>query len=104
MAQIDRTMKVVHAILESRGMAWRNTTRAIAYFQDMKSAPLLADYCRANGIMDLPVVNAHATVCRHDLLFEIELDAVVSPAVVTPLPPSGYSGASAPENSCNCNR
>lgn len=77
-AQIDLTMKVVGAILESRGMAWQNTTRAIGYFQDMRDAPLLADYCHANGIQDLPVVNAHATVCRHDLLFEIELDAAVS--------------------------
>jgi enamine deaminase RidA (YjgF/YER057c/UK114 family) len=77
-AQIDLTMKVVGAILESRGMAWQNTTRAIGYFQDMRDAPLLADYCRANGIQDFPVVNAHAAVCRHDLLFEIELDAAVS--------------------------
>lgn len=77
-AQIDLTMKVVGAILESRGMTWRDTTRAIGYFQDMRDAPLLAEYCRANGLQDFPVVNAHATVCRDDLLFEIELDAAVS--------------------------
>ncbi len=76
-AQIALTMKVVGAILESRGMAWKDTTRAIGYFQNMQDAPLLADYCRANGILDLPVVNAHATVCRDDLLFEIELDAAI---------------------------
>lgn len=75
-AQIELTMKVVHAILESRGMTWKDTTRAIGYFQDMRDAPLLAAYCRAHGISDFPVVNAHATVCRDDLLFEIELDAV----------------------------
>ncbi len=77
-AQIELTMKVVAAILESRGMTWKDTTRAIGYFQDMKDAPLLAEYCRANGIKDFPVVNAHATVCRDDLLFEIELDAAVT--------------------------
>jgi len=80
-AQIDLTMKVVGAILESRGMAWQNTTRAIGYFQDMRDAPLLVDYCRVNGIADFPVVNAHATVCRSDLLFELELDAAVSGGV-----------------------
>jgi enamine deaminase RidA (YjgF/YER057c/UK114 family) len=76
-AQIDLTMKVVEAILESRGMSWSDVTRAIGYFQNMREAPLLADYCRKRGILKFPVVNAHATVCRHDLLFEIELDAAV---------------------------
>jgi len=77
-AQIDLTMRVVEAILASRGMSWSDTSRAIAYFQDIRDAPLLADYCRASGIIEFPVVNAHATVCRDDLLFEIELDAMVS--------------------------
>lgn len=77
-AQIALTMKVVDAILESRGMAWQDTTRAIGYFQDMKDAPLLAEYCQAHGIQDFPVINTHATVCRDDLLFEIELDAAVT--------------------------
>lgn len=77
-AQIELTMRVVHAILASRGMTWRHTTRAIAYFQDMTTAPLLDEYCRKHGIVNFPVVNAHATVCRDDLLFEIELDAAVT--------------------------
>ena len=75
-AQIDLTMRVVAAILKSRGMGWNSTVRAIAYFEQMDNLSLLGEYCLANGIIDLPVINAHATVCRHDLLFEIEVDAI----------------------------
>lgn len=75
-AQISLTMRVVQAILESRRMNWNSTVRAIAYFEHMDDAPLFTDYCRIHGIQNLPVINAHATVCRSDLLFEIELDAV----------------------------
>lgn len=75
-AQIDLTMRVVQAILESRGMGWDNAVRAVAYFQNIEDAPLLDAYCRSHGIRDLPIVSAHATVCRSDLLFEIEVDAL----------------------------
>lgn len=73
--QIALTMRVVKAILESRGMTWRDTVRAIAYFTHHGDIPLLSEYLREQGIAGLPVVNVHADVCRRDLLFEIELDA-----------------------------
>ena len=75
-AQINLTLKVVQAILESRGMTWRSVVRGIAYFENMTDVPLFADCCRYHGITDLPVIEAHATVCRSDLLFELEVDAV----------------------------
>jgi enamine deaminase RidA (YjgF/YER057c/UK114 family) len=74
--QIELTMKVVHEILKSRDMDWSNTARAIAYFKDDSEAHLLTEYCDKHGIPNLPVAISHADVCRHDLLFEIELDAV----------------------------
>jgi enamine deaminase RidA (YjgF/YER057c/UK114 family) len=74
--QIELTMQVVHEILKSRGMDWANTARAIAYFKDIREAHLLETYCIRNNLPDLPVAISHADVCRHDLLFEIELDAV----------------------------
>jgi len=74
--QIELTMEVVHEILKSRGMDWENTSRAIAYFKDIDEAPLLEKYCLENGLPELPVAISHADVCRHDLLFEIELDAI----------------------------
>jgi enamine deaminase RidA (YjgF/YER057c/UK114 family) len=74
--QIELTMEVVHAILASRGMDWSDTSRAIAYFKDISDAPLLTAYCDRHQLPELPVAISHADVCRHDLLFEIELDAV----------------------------
>jgi enamine deaminase RidA (YjgF/YER057c/UK114 family) len=74
--QIDLTMRVVEAILESRGMGWSDATRAIAYFKDIEDTPLYYRYCRHHRLPWLPVAMAHADICREDLLFEIELDAV----------------------------
>ncbi len=74
--QIELTMDVVHEILKSRGMDWENTSRAIAYFKNFDESHLLAEYCVEHGLPELPVAISHADVCRHDLLFEIELDAV----------------------------
>jgi enamine deaminase RidA (YjgF/YER057c/UK114 family) len=75
--QIDLTMRVVHAILKSRKMDWKDLSRAIAYFKNMKDAPLLDRYCRENRLPPLPIAIAHGDICRDDLLFEIEADAVV---------------------------
>jgi enamine deaminase RidA (YjgF/YER057c/UK114 family) len=74
--QIELTMDVVHEILKSRDMSWADTSRAIAYFKDDREAYLLEQYCIKNNLPELPVAISHADVCRHDLLFEIELDAV----------------------------
>jgi enamine deaminase RidA (YjgF/YER057c/UK114 family) len=76
--QIELTMDVVHSILESRGMDWSDASRAIAYFKHIADAPLLEKYCVAHRLPELPVAISHADVCRHDLLFEIELDAVIA--------------------------
>jgi len=74
--QIELTMAVVHEILKSRDMDWEHTARAIAYFKDDSEAHLLTKYCVEHNLPELPVAISHADVCRHDLLFEIELDAV----------------------------
>ena len=72
--QIRLTMDVVKAILESRGMNWNNLVRGIAYFKDMAYLPI---YKRvAFNIPHFPLAVSHADVCRHDLVFEIEVDAV----------------------------
>jgi enamine deaminase RidA (YjgF/YER057c/UK114 family) len=73
--QIALTMEVVGAILASRGLAWEDAVRGIAYFKDLREAPLLADYCRENGLPQSPIAFSHADICRDDLRFELELDA-----------------------------
>lgn len=74
--QIHCTLDVVEAILKSRGMDWQNSVRAVAYFHDIRALPTFDACCRQRGMPLLPLVPAHATICRADLLFEMELDAV----------------------------
>ena len=74
--QIQLTMDVVHAILQSRNMEWIDSARAVAYFKDIDDVGVFGDFCRNNDLAELPVVPAHADICRDDLLFELEVDAV----------------------------
>jgi enamine deaminase RidA (YjgF/YER057c/UK114 family) len=75
-AQVKLTMEVVYAILESRHMDWADVTRALAYFKHARDSHLFEDYRRENQIPDFPVVVAENDICRDDLLFELEVDAV----------------------------
>lgn len=77
--QINLTMRVVHAILKAQGMDWADVTRAIAFFKNADDAGLWQDYCREHELTKLPVLPVHADVCRDDLLWEIEVDALAGP-------------------------
>ena len=74
--QIALTMEIVQAILKSRRMRWADTSRAIAYFKDMGNSPMLDKYCKENCLPHMPITVAHGDICRDELLFEIEVDAV----------------------------
>lgn len=76
--QIDLTMRVVEAILRSRGMGWSDATRGIAYFKSPELAPAFDLWCERQGWRNPPVVRLHCDICRDDLLFELELDAEVA--------------------------
>ena len=73
--QVGLTMDVIEAMLEASDMGWEDTTRATAYVLDPADAPVFEDYLRKNDLLELPVVTAHSTICRDDLLFEMEIDA-----------------------------
>jgi enamine deaminase RidA (YjgF/YER057c/UK114 family) len=75
-AQVALTMEVVAAILQSRGMDWTDTVRGIGYFKHMADAPLLDAWCAVRGLAGWPVIAAKNDICRDDLLFELELDAI----------------------------
>jgi len=81
-AQIKLTFEVVKAILDSRKMDWDNVAKAMAYLKDASYITALKQYCTANNVEQIPFVITENHVCRHDLLFEMELDAV---AVDTPV-------------------
>ncbi len=74
--QVRLTMDVVAAILNSRQMGWEDVTRVIGYFKHTEDAPEFSHYCREQRLPDMPVIIAKNDICRDDLLFEIEVDAV----------------------------
>ena len=74
--QIDRTFDVVAAILESRDMDWTDVTRAIAYVKRGKDADAYHAGLQRRGLSPLPAVVTENDICRDELLFELEVDAV----------------------------
>lgn len=76
--QIEQTMRVIRAILTSRGMDWQHVVRGVAYFKDISQTPLLDAWLDQHGLSNLPLTRAHCDICRDDLLFEVELDAARS--------------------------
>ena len=74
-AQVELTMQAVGAILDSCRMSWPDVTRAVAYCKQPEFACAFDAYESVHSL-DLPAVRARADICRDDLLFEIELDAM----------------------------
>lgn len=75
-AQIGLTMEVVRAILESRAMHFADVSRATAYLKSPTDAPMFKHWLERHKLSGMPVVLAACDICRDDLLFEIELDAI----------------------------
>lgn len=75
-AQIAFTMEAVEAILLSRGMGYSDVTRAIVYLKHAKDTSVFNKYCQNCKKLALPVVIIHDDICRDNLLFEIEVDAI----------------------------
>ncbi|HUI93822.1 MAG TPA: Rid family hydrolase [Chitinivibrionales bacterium] len=78
--QIKQTLDVVEALLRSRQMGWTDVVRAIAYVKQPGFAKDFSKYCASSGLPALPWIIAHNEVCRDNLLFEIEVDAVTAAA------------------------
>jgi len=72
-AQIDLTLEVVEAILKSEGFSWEDTVRGIAYFRNAQDAKAMKDSATSHKIPVIPTVNV---VCRDDLLYELEINAL----------------------------
>lgn len=75
--QIGLSLDVIEAILESRGMGWKDVVRAVAYLKDESYEACYRETARRRGLERLPCISVQADVCRGDLLFEMELDAAV---------------------------
>ena len=75
-SQIDRTMEVVEGILTSQRMSLADASRAIAYFKTAKDVAVFSKWLKRRGVKNLPLLNVCCDICRPDLLFELELDAL----------------------------
>ncbi len=74
-AQIGLTFQVVEAILASRDMGFSDVVRGNAYFKDAADALALGPALESHGLAPEQVVVSRNTVCREDLLFEMEVEA-----------------------------
>jgi len=75
--QIAETMKIVEALLNSRGATWENVSRSIAYFRKTQDIHFLEEFLKEKKIPQFPIIITQATICRENLLFEIEADAII---------------------------
>ena len=57
-------------------MGWANVTRALAYFRHASDIAAYDRWQSASGVGPLPLIVGTHTVCRADLLYEIEVDAL----------------------------
>jgi len=74
--QVEFTMQVVEALLKSRDMNWTDAFRGIIYFKHRQVMEFFQRYCTDKQIPRFPLAISCANICREELLFEIELDAV----------------------------
>lgn len=74
--QIELTMQVTGAILQSHGRTFADVSRATAYFKSAADFPQFAAWCRRHDLEEWPVVATACDICRPELLFEIEVDAI----------------------------
>lgn len=77
-AQVELTLRVVQAILRERGAGFGDVVRGIAYLRRAEDAAAWARQRDLQGLADLPVVVTRNEICRDDLLFELEVDAVLA--------------------------
>lgn len=75
-AQARTAMRVVEALLGARNVRMADVTRAVAYFRRAEDAHLFSRLWESAYGSDVPAVVVRADVCRDDLLFEIEVDAI----------------------------
>jgi enamine deaminase RidA (YjgF/YER057c/UK114 family) len=79
-SQVKLTMSVAENLLQSRAMNWKNVFRGIVYFKRPDYLEHFKKYCRIHDISISNLAIAFTDMCRDDLLFEIELDAISSKA------------------------
>lgn len=71
--QVKLTMDVIAAILEARGLDFADTLSSVAYCMRPEYIEAFREWMEQN--CKIPYVPSYSTVCRSDLMFEVELEA-----------------------------
>ncbi|WP_075077444.1 Rid family hydrolase [Terrimicrobium sacchariphilum] len=75
--QIQLSLDVMEAILKKQQFSWADVSRSIAYFKHKNEhLPVFQKIARERALPDFSMVCFQADICRPDLLFEIEADAI----------------------------
>jgi enamine deaminase RidA (YjgF/YER057c/UK114 family) len=72
--QIRYTFNVIEKILQQEGYKLENAVKAIAYIKNKDSFETLQTYLGQNYNGQISFIITEGTICRENLLFEIELD------------------------------
>jgi hypothetical protein len=57
-------------------MDWPDLSRGVAYFRDIADVAIFDKYCSEHGVPRGVLLETPAVVCRDDLLFELEANAI----------------------------
>lgn len=77
-AQMALTVEVVSAILKSKGMDFEDVVRGNAYYRDTASTEAFETGLAGLGLPTDKLLASRNPICRADLLFELEVDAIRS--------------------------
>lgn len=77
-SQIDCTLDKINALLRQEGASLDDICAATVFVKQPEYAPLFRKMVQARGLDDFPAVCVVADVCREELLFEIDAEALVN--------------------------
>ncbi len=72
--QMIYSFEVVSKMIEQEGFMWADVMRATAYIKDKENLSILKDVLDSDLPYPVPLIITQNTICRDDLLFEIEVD------------------------------
>ena len=75
--QVDRMLLNVETLLSEQHASFRDVLSAVTYLRTPDDVPVLRRILRDRGLDGLPNALVHATVCRRDLLCEMEVVAAL---------------------------
>ena len=74
--QVQQTIDTVEKILSKANMSFKNITRGTAYCKTQDEFNYFKTYIKDNRMQNLPIIITRNIICRDNLLFELEVDAI----------------------------